>query len=64
MECGQWNHSRIMYRTTAECYVALELLSVNCSEASVERSFSAQSATHSKNRNRSLDERMSRMRCS
>ena len=36
-------------------YVALALLSINCSEASVERSFSAQSFTHSKNRNRLLD---------
>lgn len=36
-------------------YVALALLSINCSEASVERSFSTQSYTHSLNRNRLLD---------
>lgn len=35
--------------------VVIALLSINCSEASVERTFSAQSHTHSKNRNRLLD---------
>lgn len=47
-----------LYMVTAApelSYVALALLSINCSEASVERSFRAQSATHSKTRNRLMD---------
>lgn len=39
-------------------YVALALLSINCSEASVERSFSAQSTTHSLKRNRLHDKKI------